>query len=231
MAMLEVVEQGFIARKPGAAAEDHAQVLGKTLELLTSQQMQAFEMGKEPESVRQRYGDNSFGRGCLLARRLVETGVAFVEVDYGGWDNHANIFPTMQNEKLPTVDRAVSALIEDLHQRELLADTAIIWMGEFSRTPRINQNAGRDHWARAWSAVVGGAGFQGGQVIGSTSADGTQVETEPYSSEDLMASVCAALGISLEQTFTSRNGRPMKIANGGKEIPGLVKRGVAPFLR
>ena len=119
------------------------------------------------------------------------------------------------------MDRAVSALAEDLHQRGLLQDTAIIWMGEFSRTPRINQNAGRDHWARAWSVVVGGAGFQGGKVIGSTSSDGTQVETEPYSSEDLMASVCQSLGISLLQTFTSRNGRPMKIANAGRVIPGL----------
>jgi uncharacterized protein (DUF1501 family) len=156
-----------------------------------------------------------------MARRLVEAGVSLVEVDYGGWDNHGNIFPTLQDQKLPTVDRAVSALVEDLNQRGLLQDTAIIWMGEFSRTPRINQNAGRDHWARAWSVVVGGAGFQGGQVIGSTSDDGTQVETEPYSSEDLMASVCQSLGISLQQTFTSRNGRPMKIANAGKVIPGL----------
>ena len=116
----------------------------------------------------------------------------------------------------------MSALVEDLKARELLDDTAIIWMGEFGRTPRINGNTGRDHWARSWSVVVGGAGMNGGIVIGKTNEDGTRVEGESYSSEDLMATICHALGISLETTFTSRSGRPMKIANGGKVIPGLV---------
>jgi uncharacterized protein (DUF1501 family) len=115
----------------------------------------------------------------------------------------------------------MSALVEDLDQRGLLQDTAIIWMGEFSRTPRINGNAGRDHWARSWSVVVGGAGMKGGIAVGNTSADGTSVETEPYTSQDVMASVCKALGISLETTFTSKNGRPMKIANSGKVIKEL----------
>jgi uncharacterized protein (DUF1501 family) len=221
MATLDLLEQGFISENRGSAADDHAKVLGKTLELMTSEQLQAFEVDQEPEAIRERYGKDNFGRGCLMARRLVEAGVSFVEVDNGGWDNHGNIFPTLQQQKLPTVDRAISALVEDLEQRGLLQDTAILWMGEFSRTPRINQSAGRDHYARAWCVVVGGAGFQGGRVIGATSDDGTQVETEPYSSEDLMASVCHALGIPLQQTFTSRNGRPMKIANGGKVIQGL----------
>lgn len=220
-ATLELLESGFIGENRGVASQDHQKVLKKTFDLMTSEQMRAFQVQEEPESVRQRYGDNSFGRGCLMARRLVEAGVPFVEVDNGGWDNHSNIFPTLQDDKLPTVDRAVSALVEDLHQRGLLADTAIVWMGEFSRTPRINQNAGRDHWARAWSVVVGGAGIRAGQAIGATSQDGTEVLTEPYTSEDLMASVCHALGISLQKTFTSRSGRPMKIANGGKLIREL----------
>ena len=116
----------------------------------------------------------------------------------------------------------MSALVEDLEQRGLLEDTVIIWMGEFSRTPRINGNTGRDHWARSWSVVVGGGGINGGQAIGETSEDGTRVITDPYTSEDVLASVCQALGISLETTFTSRNGRPMKIANSGKLIKGLV---------
>ena len=144
-----------------------------------------------------------------------------MEVDLGGWDNHSNIFPTLQNEKLPTLDQAMSALVEDLEQRGRLQDTVVIWMGEFGRTPRINGNTGRDHWARAWSVVLGGGGLQGGIAVGQTNADGTQVETEPYSSQDLMATVCQALGISLETTFTSRNGRPMKIANGGRVIREL----------
>ena len=145
-----------------------------------------------------------------------------MEVDFGGWDNHQNIFPTLKDDKLPRMDQAMSALIEDLAQRGLLADTTVLWMGEFGRTPRINGNAGRDHWARAWSVVVGGGGIKGGTVIGETNEDGTRVLDEPYTSEDLLATVCQAMGISLETTFTSRNGRPMKIANGGKIISGLL---------
>jgi uncharacterized protein (DUF1501 family) len=156
-----------------------------------------------------------------MARRLVETGVPFIEVDLGGWDTHSNNFTSLKNNLLPQMDKAMSALVEDLVQRGMYKDTAIIWMGEFSRTPRINGNAGRDHWARSWSVVVGGGAFKGGQVVGKTNSDGTDVETEPYTSQDLMASVCKAVGISLETTFMSRNGRPMKIANGGKIIKEL----------
>ncbi len=221
MAALDLIEKGFISQNRGAASKDHMDILKKTLNLMTSEQMEAFKVTKEPKEVQDRYGNDGFGRGCLMARRLVEAGVPFVEVDFGGWDNHANIFPTLADQKLPIMDKAISALVEDLDQRGLLQDTAIIWMGEFSRTPRINGNAGRDHWARSWSVVVGGAGMKGGIAVGETNSDGTSVETEPYTSQDVMASVCKALGISLETTFTSKNGRPMKIANGGKVIKEL----------
>ncbi len=221
MAALDLLEKGFIAENRGSAAGDHEQILKKTLNLMTSQQMQAFKVNQEPTEVVERYGANNFGRGCLMARRLVEVGVPFIEVDLGGWDNHQNIFPTLQNDKLPMLDRAMSALVEDLEQRGMLQDTAIIWMGEFSRTPRINGNAGRDHWARAWSVVLGGAGMKGGIAVGATNEDGTRVETDPYTSQDVMATVCQALGISLETRFTSTSGRPMKIANGGTVIKEL----------
>ncbi len=221
MAALNMLENEFISQRRGSVAEDHQKVLKKTLNLMTSKQMESFKVASEPESVRERYGENSFGRGCLMARRLVEQGVPFVEVDFGGWDNHQNIFPTLTDNKLPTMDRAMSALVEDLDQRGRLQDTVVVWMGEFSRTPRINGNAGRDHWARAWSIVMGGGGIQGGLAVGKTNEDGTRVLTDPYSAEDVMASVCRALGISLDTTFTSRSGRPMKIANGGKVIREL----------
>jgi uncharacterized protein (DUF1501 family) len=169
----------------------------------------------------ERYGNNNFGKGCLMARRLVESGVPFVEVDLGGWDNHQNIFPTLADTKLPMMDQAMSALVADLEARGRLQDTVIIWMGEFSRTPRINGNAGRDHWARSWSVVVGGGKIQGGKVIGETSADGSRVESEPFTSQDVMATVIRGLDISLDTTFTSRSGRPMKIANSGKVIKDL----------
>ena len=224
MAALELIETSFIKQNRGSAADDHMKILKKTLNLMTSAQMDAFKVTKEPKEVQDRYGNDGFGRGCLMARRLVEAGVPFVEVDLGGWDNHANIHNILSQgpqAKLPVLDRGMSALVEDLSQRGLLEDTAIIWMGEFSRTPRINGNAGRDHWARSWSVVVGGAGMKGGIAVGATNADGTAVETEPYTSQDVMASVCKALGISLETTFTSKSGRPMKIANGGKVIKEL----------
>ena len=187
MAALDMIEQSFIAQNRGPASEDHRKVLKKTFDLMTSQQMEAFRVEKEPETVRERYGNDAFGRGCLMARRLVEARVPFIEVDLGGWDNHTGIHTILQNQRLPVMDKAMGALVEDLEQRELLKDTAIIWMGEFGRTPQINGNAGRDHWARSWSVVVGGGGMKGGIAVGATNDDGTAVDTEPYSSEDLMA--------------------------------------------
>jgi len=222
MAALNLIEEGFSSRTRDLPASEHAKVLDKTFDLMTSDQMEAFRVEKEPEEVKERYGTSNFGQGCLLARRLVEAGVPFVEVDLGGWDNHQGIHTILRDQKLPELDRAMSALVEDLAVRELIDDTVVIWMGEFGRTPRINQNAGRDHFARAWSCVVGGGNLNGGLAVGETSRDGTSVETEPFSSEDLMTTVCKGLGISTEKTFTSKNGRPMKIAGGGKLIRELI---------
>ena len=221
MAALQEIESGFASRTRDLPAGEHGKVLKKTFDLMTSSQMEAFRVEKEDEKTKERYGTNGFGQGCLLARRLVEGGVPFIEVDLGGWDLHNNVHQTLADTKLPQLDKAMSALVEDLEQRGLLQDTAIIWMGEFGRTPRINQNAGRDHWARSWS-FVGGAGIRGGLAVGETSSDGTAVESEPFSSEDLMATVCKGLGIGLDTTFMSKNRRPMKIANGGKVISELV---------
>jgi uncharacterized protein (DUF1501 family) len=219
--MLATIEDKFIKESRGGSALDHNKVIDKTVKLMTSKQMEAFKVAKESAEIRERYGNTGFGRGCLMARRLVEAGVPFIEVDLGGWDNHAGIFTTLENQKLPELDKAMSALVEDLNDRGLLQDTAIIWMGEFGRTPNINGNTGRDHWARSWSVVVGGAGFKGGVVVGATNEDGKEVITDPYTSQDLMASVLKSLGISLETTFTAKNGRPMKIANSGKVIKEL----------
>ena len=222
MQALAMLESNFIRERRGEASSEHAKVLDKTLALMTSQQMAAFKVDSEPQAVRERYGQNSFGRGCLMARRLVEVGVPFVEVTLGGWDNHQNVFQTLQNNRLPTLDRAMSALVEDLSQRGMLENTVVIWMGEFGRTPRINGNNGRDHWARSWSVVAGGGGLKPGIAIGKTNDDGTRVEGQSYSSEDLMATICKTLDISLETSFTSRSGRPMKIANSGKVITDLL---------
>ncbi len=220
MKLLSALETRFIDERRGAAAEEHAKVLGKTRDLLTSEQMKAFKVRTEPKEMLEKYGDNNFGRGCLMARRLVEVGVPFVEVNSGGWDLHQNCFTTLEN-KLPELDKAFGALIDDLQQRGLLESTVVLCMGEFGRTPRINGEAGRDHFARAWSVALGGAAIQGGRAIGSTSTDGTSVESDPYTSEDLMATVCHALGISLQTKYTAKNGRPMQIAGGGRVIQDL----------
>ena len=162
-----------------------------------------------------------------MARRLIEQGVAFVEVSLGGfggggvgWDTHQDNFRLVKDLSAE-LDAGWSQLLTDLADRGLLDTTTILWMGEFGRTPRINGNNGRDHWARSWSVVVGGGGMKGGIAVGATNDDGTEVATTPYSSEDVMASVCHALGISMSTTFTSNNGRPMKIANSGKVIKEL----------
>jgi uncharacterized protein (DUF1501 family) len=220
MEMLASIEKSFIGQNRGEAAVDHAKVLEKTVSLFTSKQMGAFKINNETAKVRDAYGRNGFGNGCLMARRLVEEGVPFVEVDFGGWDMHSNVFTGLERQ-LAIMDKAMSTLLTDLEERGLLDDTVVLWMGEFGRTPRINGTAGRDHWARSWSVVVGGSGIKGGTTVGATNEDGTEVTTDPYRSEDLMASVLKALGISLETTFTSKNNRPMKIANSGRVIKEL----------
>lgn len=220
--MLSTIENNFLVNRKGLAL-DHQQVVSKTVKLMTSKQMDVFKIAQEPENIRERYGNTGFGRGCLMSRRLVEMGVPFVEVDLGGWDNHADIFTTLSDRKLPELDQSMSALIEDLNSRGLLNSTAIVWMGEFSRTPNINGNGGRDHWAKSWSAVVGGAGFKRGIVVGETSDDGREVTSDSYTSEDLMASVLKSVDISLNTVFTAKNGRPMKIANSGRVIKELFK--------
>jgi uncharacterized protein (DUF1501 family) len=220
MAMLASLEKSFIRQNRGLSAAEHARILDKTVSLMTSDQLDAFRVADEPQQTRERYGDSNVGRGCLLARRLLEAGVPFVEVDFGGWDNHQNVFDTLRDDRLPNLDQALSALVEDLDARGRLADTVVICMGEFGRTPRINANTGRDHWARGWSVVLGGGGINGGIAVGQTNEVG-EAEGDTYSSEDVMATVCQALGISLDKSFTSRSGRPMKIAGGGRVIEPL----------
>jgi uncharacterized protein (DUF1501 family) len=184
--------------------------------------MDALKVDTEPQQTKDSYGNTSFGRSVLMARRLIQVGVPFVEVGFGGWDLHQMTHETLKDNKLPELDKAISALIVDLKRLDMWENTAIIMMGEFGRTPRINQDAGRDHWAMSWSAFVSGGLFKNGQVIGSTSEDGTQPQGLIYQASDLMATVCSALDIDTSKDYTSKNGRPMRIANGGNAIKELV---------
>lgn len=220
--MLDVIESNFIASKRGEAPQSHKDVYKRALNLMTSQQMAAFKVGDEDAAMREKYGNNAFGRGCLMARRLVEQGVPFIEVNMGGWDLHADVFNILQNQRLPMLDKAIGALTEDLVQRGMIDDVVIVWMGEFARTPRINQDTGRDHWAASWTVMVGGGGLKNGQAVGATDKDGLSVEGKAYLPGDVWATVSHALGIPLDTVYTSKNGRPMKIANGGTAIKELI---------
>jgi hypothetical protein len=222
LAMLEVVENNFIASGRGEGPKAHKEVYKKAVNLMTSKQMEAFRIEGEDQKTRERYGNDGFGRGLLMARRLVEIGVPFIEVDMGGWDLHQNVFTTLRDQRLPVMDRAMSALVEDLTQRGMINDVVLVWMGEFGRTPRINQDVGRDHWAASWSVVMGGGGLKGGLAVGETDKEGTSVVGKSYLPGDVWATAAHALGIPLDTVHTSSRGRPMKLANGGQPIAELI---------
>jgi Protein of unknown function (DUF1501) len=222
LAMLDVIEGNFISSGRGESPKAHREVYKKAVNLMTSKQMEAFRTDREDPKTVERYGDDNFGRGLLMARRLVEIGVPFVEVDMGGWDLHQNVFQTLRDQRLPVLDRAMSALVEDLTQRGMLNDVVLVWMGEFGRTPRINQDVGRDHWAASWSVVMGGGGIKGGIAVGETDAEGTSVVGKSYLPGDVWATAAYALGIPLDTVHTSSRGRPMKLANGGQAIAELI---------
>ena len=174
-----------------------------------------FDINRESAIVRDAYGRTPFGQSCLLARRLVEAGVTFVEVTLGGWDTHQSNFSRTQ-QLTQIVDPAMSRLVADLHDRGLLDSTLVIWMGDFGRTPRINGNAGRDHYPRAWSTVLMGGGIRGGQVIGRTDADAATVVERPVSTTDFMATVCRILGIDYTKMIQTPIGRPIRIVENGQ---------------
>jgi uncharacterized protein (DUF1501 family) len=212
----------------GSAAQAHEAIYKKGFDLTVSPLRTVFEVSKEPQTVLTKYGgtQNQFGMGCLLARRLIEKGVTCVEVDLGGWDNHANVFNALKgtaaNPGLAVrLDRGMGALVEDLVQSGRWKNTVVLWMGEFGRTPRINQNNGRDHWARCWSVVLGGGAIQGGQVYGATSADGSDVASDPCTVGDLFATVYKGLGLDPGTQVRDNLGRPLPIAEG-KPLKGLV---------
>lgn len=220
------IENRFADSKRGELPNSHREVYGSAVNLMTSEQMKAFNVDDEPPEMLETYGANNFGRSLLMARRLVETGVPFIEVSMGGWDLHNGVFDALKNNQLPVLDRGIASLTEDLRQRGLLEDTILVWMGEFARTPRINANVGRDHWAHAWSVMVGGGGLNGGVAVGETDSDGTSVVGKSYAPGDIWATVATAMGIPMTTVHTSKRGRPMKLANSGQPIKELVGSGV-----
>ncbi|HTN02656.1 DUF1501 domain-containing protein [Planctellipticum variicoloris] len=234
LAMLEEVEDNFIKSQRGESGQAHKDVYGKAVNLMTSKQMDAFKVDQEPAELLAKYtgapaqggmmgGGGQFGRSLVMARRLVETGVPFVEVDFGGWDLHADVFNTLKNQRLPQLDAGIAGLTQDLKDRGMLDDTVLVWMGEFGRTPRINGDTGRDHWAKSWSVMIGGGGLKGGVAVGETNKDGDDIVSgQTYQPGDIWATAAQALGIPLDTVHTSKRGRPMKLANGGTPIKELI---------
>jgi hypothetical protein len=212
-------------RKHPDASIAHTDIYGKAFNLVADRTgRKVFDLSGESGSLIREYGaTGNFGRGCLLARRLVEAGVTCVEVDLGGWDNHAGIFPALSRTLLPQLDKGMGTLVRDLVDRGMWNNTVVVWMGEFGRTPRINANAGRDHWARCWSVVVGGGGIKGGIVHGETNADGTDVVSGSCSVGDLFATLYKGLGVDPDLQIRDAIGRPHHISGeSGKPIATLV---------
>jgi hypothetical protein len=180
--------------------------------------VKAFDIHGEPEKVRDAYGRTQIGQGLLLARRLVESGVRAVSVWMGGWDTHSKNFTSLREKLLPPLDQAYGTLIEDLHARGMLGNTLVVQIGEFGRTPKINKDAGRDHWPKAFSVVLAGGGMKGGQVIGATDRHAAEVTDHPITVEDLSATIFTALGVDTHRVNHTPEGRPIAVVNGGKPV-------------
>lgn len=190
--------------------------------LSSSEARAAFDLKKEPDAVRDSYGRNRFGQSCLLARRLVETGVRFITVSIGGWDTHYNGFRALGDNLLPMYDKTVAALISDLDLRGLLKNTMVISMGEFGRTPIVNRDGGRDHYARVFSMLMAGGGLRGGQVIGASDPRGMEVAARPVRPEDVAATIYKQLGIDYTQSIESPEGVRITLSRGGRHISELT---------
>ncbi len=220
--LLSTLETSFLAERPDGPGRSHLQSYEKAIRMMKSEAVAAFNLEEEEAVLREAYGRNSFGQGCLLARRLIERGVSFVEVSLSetanggviGWDTHLDNFNAVKS-LCGVLDPAWATLMNDLKQRGMLESTLVIWMGEFGRTPIINENTGRDHWPNSWSTVLGGGGVRGGQVYGSTSDDGMEVRDNPMNVPNMMATICRALGLNPEATNLSNIGRPIPYADHG----------------
>jgi hypothetical protein len=210
--LLHEMEARFLESRPGPGSASHLTAYDRAVRLGSPAAAQAFDLSQEKEALRDQYGRNQFGQGCLLARRLVERGVPFVDVTLGGWDTHDNNFEQVKSLS-GTLDAGYATLLADLRERGLLESTLVVWMGEFGRTPGINPRNGRDHYPAAWSVVLGGGGIRGGQTLGRTGKDGMAVEERPVLVPDLFATICLAIGLDPKKQNQSNVDRPIRLAD------------------
>jgi hypothetical protein len=221
LALADRIDADFRRRFAGPQVEAYDQMYKDAVRLLGSVDLEAFDIAKESEQTRERYGTSPFGQGCLLARRLVEAGVRCVEVEYGKWDMHREIFEELP-ESAGNLDAGMSALVTDLEKRGLLSSTLVVLATEFGRTPRINENAGRDHHPAVFSCVLAGAGVKGGVVHGASDERGFKPDKDAVSVPDFLTTVAAACGLPYDKEFMAPNGRPFKIGGGGKPIKAVL---------
>ncbi|MCA9245866.1 MAG: DUF1501 domain-containing protein [Planctomycetales bacterium] len=211
---LNVVESAFArGRTRAASATRHVETVKAAQTMMTSEQLKAFDIEEEPADLKRRYGDSPFGRGCLVARRLIEQGVRCVQVTLRGWDSHANNHET-HTELVAMLDPAFATLIDDLRDRELLEETVVLCGGEFGRTPKINGLGGRDHWPHNFSFALAGGGIRGGRIVGQTDPEGTEKVVEAQQVADLHATVLKALGIDYAKEIITPISRPLRLSDG-----------------
>jgi hypothetical protein len=208
--ILEKMNARTTAQKGALELKASQTALRDAINLMESPALKAFNLEEESNQTVEKYGNTEFGRGALLARRLVEKGVRFVQVNRGGFDNHGNIFDAMRNHGA-VMDPAIASLLSDLKANGLLSKTLVVVLSEFGRTPRINDGGGRDHWARVFSCMMAGGGIKGGSIVGSSDEDGMDVAERPVKVADLHATLCHALGIDLHKELETPQGRPMRL--------------------
>ncbi|HLQ38026.1 MAG TPA: DUF1501 domain-containing protein [Planctomycetota bacterium] len=217
---LQQLDQAFEQRYRQREVKAYSEMYADAVRLMRSSDLAAFDIGLEPGLLRSAYGESNFGQGCLLARRLVEHGVRFVEVMSDGWDTHADNFDRMA-ENCPDIDRGLSALLADLEARGLLEQTLVVLTTEFGRTPDIDGDNGRNHYPKAYSSLLAGGGIRGGSSWGKTSSDGREVIENPVRIQDFNATIAHALGLPLDHVVTSPSGRPFKVADKGQPLLDL----------
>jgi uncharacterized protein (DUF1501 family) len=213
--ILRALDERFAREREDGAVEQRRRSYERAFRVLTSEQVKAFDLSKESPD---RYGNTPFGRACLTARRLVQSGVRFVEVALGDWDSHARNAETHQ-KLMEALDPAYAALLQDLADRRMLDETLVLCMGEFGRTPRVNGGAGRDHFTKCWSVALGGGGLAGDRLVGRT--DGLEIQDRPVSVPDLFATIYSAFGIDPAKEHKVAGGRPVKIVDGGLPVKEL----------
>lgn len=221
MQLLNQMEDSFYKEKGLEDIKEHQLIYEKSVRMMNSPLIKAFDISEEPDVLKKAYGENDFGKGCLMARRLIETGVKFVEVTLDGWDTHQDNFSRVSNLS-KKLDPAFSTLVQDLSQRGMLDRTLVLCMGEFGRTPNINANEGRDHYPDAFACAIAGGGIRGGRVYGETNDDGNQIVSNPVTPGNLFATLSHQLGIDFNKVIHSPQGRPLKYVNEGSVIEELV---------